>query len=55
MSDREYEEKYIGMADREHEEKYIRYVRYRVTMKLEHTKSAESPIRGCSVAQQVHL
>ena len=27
----------------------------RVTMKLEHTKSAESLIRGCSVAQQVHL
>ena len=27
----------------------------RVTMKLEHTKSAESPIRGYSVAQQVHL
>ena len=26
-----------------------------VTMKLEHTKSAESLIRGCSVAQQVHL
>ena len=24
-------------------------------MKLEHTKSAESLIRGCSVAQQVHL
>ena len=26
-----------------------------VTMKLEHTKRAESLIRGCSVAQQVHL
>ena len=26
-----------------------------VTMKLEHTKSVESLIRGCSVAQQVHL
>ena len=26
-----------------------------VTMKLEHTKNAESHIRGCSVAQQVHL
>ena len=27
----------------------------RVTMKLEHSKSAELPIRGYSVAQQVHL
>ena len=27
----------------------------KVTVKLEHTKSAESPIRGCSVVQQVHL
>ena len=29
--------------------------RGRITMKLEHTKSGESPIRGCTVAQQVHL
>ena len=26
-----------------------------VTMKLERTKNIKSPIRGCSVAQQVHL
>ena len=25
------------------------------TMKLEHTKSAKSPTRGCSVVQQVHM